>query len=124
MTPRGRFWLFWGVCIPLRTAWAALCVVAATQRLEWLNYGIASLMLVNTLHWLTVLWRAFRGRYTEGGFGGPVWWGHVRVVHIALWMVACVATFAQQVWAGWWMVADVAIGAIAGFLYHGFEIEV
>ena len=51
-------------------------------------------------------------------------WGHVRVVHIALWMIACVATFAQQVWAGWCMVADVAIGAAAGFLYHGFEIEV
>lgn len=116
---RRRARLFWLACIPVRASFAAAALLIPlymTPRLLILVGAAAALAAIG--FWSNVI-RAARGEHTGCGiFGGRVWWERVRVVHAALWTIASTAAFAQAPWAGWVLVADVSVGALAGASHY------
>jgi len=49
---------------------------------------------------------------THGNFGGPVWWGRARLVHVCTYSVACAAALARLPLAGAILAADAVLGAV------------
>lgn len=105
--------LFWTVCLPVRLTIAALVLTLLPPTLVTLYTGLtAAGFLYNAL--LTLA-----GRKTRGGLGGVVWWNEVRWVHIALWAATSVLSSQRVPWAGWLLVADVVVGAVARLVTAG-----
>lgn len=116
-----RFWLFWLCCIPFRAAIAVGGLLLPTvDTVFFLFYGIYCLLTSVGLTTNVLLWCSGNASGV-GGLGGRVWWARVRVVHAALWLSAALA-FAAHGPGGWILVADVIVGALAGFL-HAFGVE-
>lgn len=87
-----RALLFWGVCIPIRTA-IALEARRGNELLRLAAAGVAYTWLSGTL------------TNTHGAFGGYTWWREERRKHGALWA-------AYSLSGDWrFLAADVAYGA-------------
>ena len=101
-----RHLLFWTVCIPFRTAYAALALVLGINGLHVLlriQAGVAALQLFNFFRSL--------GK-TVGGFGGPAWWAAARPLHMTLYTGFVVSASFAAWWAGLFLAADVLLGAV------------
>lgn len=100
-----RHLLFWLVCIPFRSAYAALALVLGINNHDVLlriQAGVAALQLFGFMRSL--------GK-TVGGFGGPAWWASARPFHISLYAGFVVSASFAAWWAGLFLAADVILGA-------------
>ena len=73
MLAKERAKLFWGVCIPLRSA---IALYAMQERRRWLRLVAAV---------IGVRWMAGMEVGDEGMFGGKAWWKEERPLHGLLW---------------------------------------
>lgn len=102
-----RHLLFWLVCIPSRTAYAALALVLGINSHDVLlriQAGVAALQLFGFVRSL--------GK-TVGGFGGPAWWAAARPFHMTVYAGFVFSASFAAWWAGLFLAADVLLGAVA-----------
>lgn len=105
---------FFLVCVPIRSAIAALFLLAPLYGMDALLRVLGSYALFTAANMCYYAVLTARGEYTTGGTGGEVWWANLRYLHIALWSTAGVAALLGQAWAGWALVTDVSIGFLGG----------
>ena len=102
-----RHLLFWLVCMPFRSAYAALALVLGINNHDVLlriQAGVAALQLFGFVRSL--------GK-TVGGFGGPAWLASARAFHMTLYAAFVVSASFAAWWAGLFLAADVMLGAAA-----------
>lgn len=111
LTDRGRLYLFWLACIPVRTCIAAACVHVGIA-LPHLLPAVAAAAAVPAVGFAVNAVRGCRGTYLRGGLGGAVWWQVHRPVHALLYGATCAAAAAGAAWAGVFLVVDVAYAVL------------
>ena len=117
---RKRRWIFWTVCLPLRSVLAACSALACIRGCAPVEFVLASYALWWGLNLLQnflrqLLWPVPCER---GNFNGKVWWQELRVVHGALLCAYAATTFARLPFAYAFAIADVAVAAVAGVVYY------
>ena len=100
MNATQRAKLFWGVCIPLRSAIACYALKGRRAWLQW-----AALVIGGR-------WVLGFENGDEGVFGGAAWWAEERPVHGGMWLLYA------GTGNGMWLVADTAYGACNWFQAH------
>ena len=117
---RKRRWIFFTVCLPLRSVLAASSLLACIEGcapVEFVLAAYAAWWGVNLLkNCLRQLLRPVRDE--RGNFNGVVWWQELRAVHGALLCAYAGTTFARVPWAFAFALADVAVAAVAGVVYY------
>ena len=105
-TPCCRRLLHWGVCIPLRAAFAALAFVLPRVGLVALVRGFAMLPLEQSFTWVSL---TLDNTAPVGQFGGPAWWSGQRAVHALTYLTFSVLSVVRPLDAYVALVADVAL---------------
>ena len=102
--------LFWGVCLPVRTAIGLLVLFLPRATLPYAGALLAAVSLGFVGTALLVL----TGHKTKGGFHQDIWWNAARPVHALLWGVASAAALARvERVSGAVLLGDVLFGAAA-----------
>ena len=97
-----RLVVFVGVCIPLR-----LAIGLATTLIAFYIPRTTPVWSVMSGAWaLGFAYGHTNGTRTHGFLGGRVWWGKHRIVHMILWMNACLGFGLAQYWAGSFLLVD------------------
>ncbi len=120
---RKRRWLFWTVCLPLRSVLAACAALAGTERCAPVEFVLAAY----ALYWGVNLLQNFARQLLRpnpderGNFNGRVWWQELRAAHGALLCAYGGATLGRVPWAYAFALADVGLAAVAGAVYYTVE---
>ena len=97
--------LFWGVCIPVRTA-IAIKAGQESKRSERRLTDVRALAVLPTVYWLSG-----QGGST-GFFGGDAWWAEQRALHGTLWGLYVYTGRSEWLWL------DVGVGAMNWFIHN------
>lgn len=108
--------LFWRACIPVRLALGALASALAYAFAEARPF-VGALGAAGALGFTSTAIAGGAGFFAHGFFGGPAWWHEMRFAHIATYATAGVLGFSRSPHAGWPLVADAAIAALAGWVH-------
>ena len=116
-TSRFLPYLFWFVCIPIRFAVSTSIILIGQYADRWL-YVAGIYMSITGVGFLYNIIQTCRGKKEYGGFGGKVWWVRMRHVHVLLWFTSAIFALLQKPWAGYILVVDPIVGAIAGLIHY------
>lgn len=115
-----RFWLFWTVCLPIRIFLAGV-VLAVGLRPGTRPYlpVLAVYTGCTTLGFVNAARLQRQGVKSTGGFGGPIWWRELRVVHAFLWLGCTIGSLVSWRFAGAFLATDVLVAIVGGVRRHG-----
>lgn len=121
MNESQRIGLFLLVCIPVRlflVYWAIM--VHSIKDKEWsrTKYILDVICLVIGL---SFVYQAFYGK-SVGGFGGKVWWGHLRIIHAMSFLACVVMSYYNVSFAYWPLLFSVFMGLIS-FGLHRLSVD-
>lgn len=117
MDARERERLFWGVCLPVRLLLAVAILVAgytSSSSSSLVLPAIGVLAAAIAVNFAVQIVRAAAGWKTHGAFGGRVWWGHLRPIHVLLWATVSGLALHRDPRAGFAALADVGVGVLGG----------
>jgi hypothetical protein len=106
------------VCLPVRLLLAVAIFVAgyyspsSSSSLVLPTIGVLAAAIA--VNFAVQIVRAAAGWKTHGAFGGRVWWGHLRPIHVLLWATVSGLALHRDPRAGFAALADVGVGVLGG----------
>lgn len=110
-----RILLFWLVCIPVRCG-VAVAAWFAARGSPAIRYACATALAAIAAGFGYQIYK----KPTHGGFGGVVWWEHLRLVHVVLFALASATLFVGDPCrsASVLLSFDALIGVISGLVQY------
>lgn len=113
ITRHGRIAIFVMVCMVLRILLVYTAYAIDKHYLPYMGYGAAIIAVGFATIYVFKLQRAGN----VGGFGGQVWWDHLRPIHAMLYLVFAMLAIAQHESAYVPLLIDISVGVLS-FFHH------
>ena len=117
MDDRERFYLFWGVCIPLRITLGALAIYFTLMSNPTAFYAVGTFCSLVAVGFAANVVLTLVGKKTRGALGGRVWWNKSRIIHFMLYALCAVLCFVKVKGCGVFILLDAIVGCCAGLIH-------